>query len=174
MTGSGAGRLGAGSVVAPRDVSTCTLVGRPWRAHSGRVITNQPLTKSVLSAFNLVALTVVTWWVFLGLDNTRDVDPITGSTSGPYEAPQVIACVVVLIGLVVAGTIALSAWVAVIAVAIPFTATWAVWAKANDDSGLWVIGVVMVLIGTVCGGTLVATVTAFLRPRKDKGARPTA
>lgn len=47
-----------------------------------------------------------TWWA-LGRDTTREVDAATGAVTGPYEAPQVITCVVVLVGLVVVGVLAL-------------------------------------------------------------------
>ncbi len=131
--------------------------------------TNRTPVRSLLTAFGLAALSVGTWWLFLGMDTTRDVDPVTGSTTGPYEAPQVIGCAVVLAGLVAVGTSALPAWLAVAAVALPFTAAWSVQAATSDDSGLWVIGGALVLIGTVGGGALVAALTRALRRRT--GAR---
>ena len=119
-----------------------------------------------LATFTLVAMTVVTWWT-LGRDTTQDVDPVTGSVTGPYEAPQVIACVVVLIGLVVIGALVLPAWLAVLGVALPFTAAWTIQAAASDDSGLWAVGAVLVLVGTLGGGTVVAAITRGLV--RDRG-----
>jgi hypothetical protein len=118
-----------------------------------------------LATFTLVALTIATWWA-LGRDTTRELDPATGSVTGPYEATQVIACVVVLIGLVVIGTLVLPAWLAVLGVALPFTAAWTIQASSSDDSGLWAVGAVLVLIGTLGGGTVVAAITrALVRDR---------
>lgn len=114
-----------------------------------------------LATFIIAALTTATWWT-LGRDTTYDVDPVTGSVSGPYEAPQVIACVVVLVGLVVVGALVLPAWLAVLAVALPFTAAWTIHAASTDDSGLWAVGAILVLLGTLVGGTVVAAVTRGL------------
>ena len=91
---------------------------------------------TALATIVLVGLTTATWWVFLGWDTVRDVDPATGSVSGPYGAPQVIGCVVVLVGLVAVGTLMLPAWLAVLGVAFPFTAAWTAQAASSDDSGL--------------------------------------
>ena len=121
---------------------------------------------TALITFVVAALTTATWWT-LGRDTTRDVDPVTGNVTGPYEAPQVIACVVVLVGLVVNGALVLPAWLAVLAVSLPFTAAWTIQASSTDDSGLWVIGAVLVLVGTLVGGTIVAAVTRGLVRNRD-------
>jgi hypothetical protein len=114
-----------------------------------------------LVTFVIAALTTATWWT-LGRDTTHEVDPATGAVSGPYEAPQVIACAVVLVALVVVGALVLPAWLAVLGVSLPFTAAWTLHAASTDDSGLWVIGAVLVLVGTLVGGTVVTAVTRRL------------
>ncbi|WP_129789916.1 hypothetical protein [Promicromonospora panici] len=116
---------------------------------------------AALVTFIIAALTTATWWT-LGRDTTRDIDPATGDVTGPYEAPQVIACVVVLVGLVVIGALLLPAWLAVLAVSLPFSAAWTIQASSTDDSGLWAVGAVLVLIGTLVGGAIVAAVTRGL------------
>lgn len=119
-----------------------------------------------LTTLTVVVLTVVAWWIFLGRDVVRDVDPATGNVTGPYEAPQVIACVLVLAALVVVGTLSAPAWAAVLAVAVPFTAAWTIQAQATDDSGLWAVGALLVLLGTLAGGTVVALVTRVVERRR--------
>jgi hypothetical protein len=114
-----------------------------------------------LVTFVVAALTTATWWT-LGRDTTRDVDAATGDVSGPYETPQVIACVVVLVALVVVGALVLPAWLAVLAVSLPFSAAWTIHAASNDDSGLWAVGAILVLLGTLVGGTVVTAVTRRL------------
>jgi hypothetical protein len=118
-------------------------------------------------AFVLALLAVVCWWAFLGWDTTYDVDPVTGSTTGPYGVPQVAGCVLVLVALTAAGASKLPAWLAVAAVALPFTAAWSAWAARHDASGLWAVGAALVLIGTVAGGGLVAAVTRFVLKRRS-------
>jgi hypothetical protein len=132
--------------------------------HNGDIMRNNYLT--ALVTFIIVALTTATWWT-LGRDTTRDVDPATGAVTGPYEAPQVIACVVVLVALLVVGALLLPAWIAVLAVGLPFTAAWTIQASSTDDSGLWVVGATLVLIGTLVGGTIVAAVTRGLVRNRD-------
>jgi len=126
---------------------------------------------TALATFTLAALSVATWWT-LGQDATQHVDPATGDASGPYGPVQVIACVVALVALVVIGTVLLPAWLAVLGVALPFTAAWSYQAAATDDSGLWAVGAVLVLLGTLVGGTVVAAVTRRLvrsRPGRRSG-----
>ncbi|MEV0893294.1 hypothetical protein [Promicromonospora sp. NPDC050262] len=124
-----------------------------------------------LTMLALVVLTVAAWWIFLGRDTVRDVDPATGAVTGPYEAPQVVACALVLVALVVVGALTVPAWVAVLAVALPFTVAWTVQAASDDDSGLWAVGALLVLVGTLAGGAVVAAVTrAVARGRASRGA----
>nr|BFF16606.1 hypothetical protein GCM10025730_01270 [Promicromonospora thailandica] len=56
---------------------------------------------------------------------------------------------VALVGLVVIGSVLLPAWLAVLGVALPFTAAWTVEAASSDDSGLWAVGAILVLVGTL-------------------------
>jgi hypothetical protein len=119
-----------------------------------------------LTTLTVVVLTVVAWWIFLGRDVVREVDPATGNVTGPYEAPQEIACVLVLAALVVVGTLSAPAWAAVLAVAVPFTAAWTIQAQATDDSGLWAVGALLVLLGTLAGGAVVAVVTRVVERRR--------
>ncbi len=129
-------------------------------------MTTRKKPNPTLTTLTVVVLTVVAWWIFLGRDVVREVDPATGNVTGPYGAPQVIACVLVLIALVVVGTLAAPAWVAVLAVAVPFTAAWTIQAQATDDSGLWAVGAVLVLVGTLAGGAVVAVLTRLVARRR--------
>ncbi|MEU4388611.1 hypothetical protein [Promicromonospora sp. NPDC023805] len=114
-----------------------------------------------LATLVIAALTTATWWT-LGRDTTGEVDAATGSVTGPYEAPQVIACVVVLVGLAVIAALVLPAWLAVLAVSLPFTAAWTLHASSTDDSGLWAVGAILVLVGTLVGSIVVTAVTRRL------------
>jgi hypothetical protein len=109
----------------------------------------------------LAALTVSTWWVFLGSDTTYQYDS-DGVASGPYQAPQVVACVVVLALLTVVGALLLPAWAAVVTVTVVFTVAWSLDAGSHDLTGLWAIGALEVLAGTLIGSGLVAFLTRIL------------
>ncbi|MFI6423431.1 hypothetical protein [Promicromonospora sp. NPDC050880] len=123
-----------------------------------------------LATFTLVVLSVTTWWA-LGQDTTQDVDPVTGAVTGPYGTVQVVACVVALVGLVVIGSLLVPAWLAVLGVALPFTTAWTIQAAASDDSGLWAVGAILVLVGTLGGGTIVAAITRRLVRDRDGRTR---
>lgn len=130
------------------------------------MVQNRYLT--ALATLVIVALTTATWWT-LGRDTSYEVDPATGSVTGPYEAPQVIACVVVLVGLVVVAALVLPAWLAVLVVSLPFTGAWTIHAASNDDSGLWAVGAILLLVGTLVGATIVTAVTRRLvRDRRTR------
>lgn len=101
------------------------------------------------------------WAAFLGWDTQGWVEGT--STKGPYTAPQVVAFVVVLAGAVTL----LSRWRNPFAVAtgvtagvwVPFTVT----AARSDDSGLWAVGSLFLLVGMVMGTTCAATLGYGLR-----------
>ena len=109
----------------------------------------------------LAALTVSTWWVFLGSDTSYQYDA-DGIASGPYQAPQVIACVAVLAMLTVVGTLLLPAWAAAPTVTVAFSLAWSIDAGAHDRTGLWAVGAFEVLVGVLIGSGLVAFLTASL------------
>jgi nitrate reductase gamma subunit len=53
--------------------------------------------------------------------------------------------------------------------AVTFTVAWSAWAARTDGSGLWAVGVILVLIGTAAGATVVAGAGHLIHRR-----RPTA
>jgi hypothetical protein len=106
------------------------------------------------------------WAAWLGWDQHRDARP-DGSTTGPYEAWQVIGLVATLLAPV--------AWAAYRrhVVAAVFGPTAGLTAAAfhdwsDDGSGLFVIGVGLVLVGTLAATTAVAAVVAAV----TRGSRP--
>ncbi len=103
----------------------------------------------------LAALVVATWWLFLGRDTTYQRDS-SGQMSGPYEAPQILWCVVVLALLAAAGTLLLPDWAVIGTVSLAFTAAWSINASSKDVTGLWPVGAIGVLLGSSCLAGLVA------------------
>ncbi|BCJ54934.1 hypothetical protein Asp14428_64090 [Actinoplanes sp. NBRC 14428] len=123
----------------------------------------RPLTGALV----LAAATVLTWLVFLGGDTEKDVDPVTLVESGPYTVPQVAGCLLTLVVLLVLAVVAgVPRWYAAAAMTLAFSLAWTVQAAMADDSGLFVIGGVLVALGMAAGTVVVAVATdAVLRPR---------
>lgn len=131
-------------------------------------ITDGRVRGTAATVLGLAAATVATWWLWLGRDTTYQVDPVTGVASGPYEAWQVIGCVLCLAALAVAAGLIIQPWLVVPAMAVPFTAAWSV-AASGDESGLWPVGAMLILIG-MTGGSAVLSTSAWLL-RRHLGTR---
>ncbi|MEV4119982.1 hypothetical protein [Micromonospora sp. NPDC049645] len=113
-------------------------------------------TRALLGVLFLAAATVGTWLLWLGWDDEYTVDAQTGASSGPYEAWQVIGCVLTLVLLAALAGTRLSPWLAAAVMTVAFTAVWSWRAASTDDSGLWVVGGILVLVGMAVGSALVS------------------
>jgi hypothetical protein len=60
-------------------------------------------------------------------------------------------------------------WLVVLVVPLSSTAAWAVVARASDDSGLWAVGAVLVLLGTLGAAAVLVPLGVALR---GAGAAP--
>lgn len=111
--------------------------------------------KQALYVFLSVTSSALLWMAWLGWDTAYDVDPVTGSSTGPYEAWQVIgfaACVAVQAVLL---RRYLRWWLAAASVSAGITAAAAV-SFSGDDSGLAVVGLVLILLGSLAGTSAVS------------------
>ena len=88
------------------------------------------------------------WFVWFGWDDV------------PYDVWQVIGCgACVVVGSIAAlararrGVVLLAA-----AATVGFAVPWGAYAASTDDSGLWVVGLVMLLVGAFVGLVVVLTV----------------
>ena len=114
------------------------------------------------------AAAVGTWAAWLGWETGYRTDPVTGAVSGPYSVGQVVACAGTLLLLaVVAGRAAPPWWVAP-AVTIGFTAAWTMHAAGTDDSGLYGVGTLMLLVGLGTASALVCTAAWLLGRRRRR------
>lgn len=119
----------------------------------------------VLRTAALAVLAAACWFAWLAWDTTYQVDPATGVASGPYEAWQVLGCVLSLAVAVVIGTAVLGGRVTVVVTTLAFTFAWSVTAS-SDGSGLWLVGALLVLVGVAVGASVVAAVTAAVLHRR--------
>lgn len=127
-------------------------------------------TRRLLGAVVLAVLAASCWWGWMAWDRSYRVDPATGETSGPYEAWQVVGCVLCLVMVCVVATKHLPVWVVVPVTTAAFTGAWSWTASGVDSSGLWLVGAVLVLIGTAIGAALVSGVTAMVRCGRSRQA----
>ena len=107
--------------------------------------------REVLMLALLAAAAALTCWIWLGHDTV-------------YQSWQVIGCgtVFLLLG-VLAGLRTRWRILAVAVMALSFTVAWSIPASSDDDTGLWGVGAIMVLIGSAFGATLAIMVGRSLR-----------
>jgi hypothetical protein len=117
-------------------------------------------------ALAVAVLSALLWFAWMGWDTQYQIDPVTQVASGPYEAWQVIGCVVsllvLLVGALLAGVRAL--WASA-ALTLAFTAAWTATAAADDETGLYGVGAILVLVGLSAGTAVVSLVVLGLRRR---------
>lgn len=118
----------------------------------------------------LALLTASCWWGWMAWDHSYEIDPATGASSGPYQAWQVIGCVVCLAGLGVTATVRLPAWLVVPIMPAAFTAAWSWTVTRADGTGLWGVGALLLFIGMLVGTGIVSGLTVAARTSKTPGA----
>lgn len=101
------------------------------------------------------------WFGWMGWDQEYWVDPDTGMEHGPYRAWQVIGCGVTLVALAV-WTSRSRFWPTVLLLPPSFTLAWSVTAS-EDDTGLWLVGAIMVAIGSTVGTLIVLGATRLVK-----------
>jgi hypothetical protein len=111
-------------------------------------------------------VSLAVWAAWLGWDQHRDVHP-DGTTTGPYEAWQVIGLVLTL--LVPVCWAASRGYVAgaVLGTTLGLTVA-AYYDWSGDSSGLFMVGVALVMAGSL---VLTAAVSAVIRFAKRDGRR---
>ncbi|MEU3425370.1 hypothetical protein [Streptomyces gardneri] len=125
----------------------------------------QRRTFQVWAGVALAAVALAAWTAWLGWDQHRDVHP-DGSTTGPYEAWQVVGLGLTLLapvcwaafrGYAVAGVVGTTAGLTV--------AAFYDW--SDDASGLFVIGTILVMIGTLAVTSAVALLATALKRKGE-------
>ncbi len=127
-----------------------------------------PVTDMVRGGL-LAALAAGTWFGWLGWDHEYQVDPASQVASGPYEAWQVGGAALCLVIVLVGGLVArVRPSLAGAAVTLGFTVPWTVDAARTDDTGLYVVGALFLLVGLAAGCAVVAAVTLTLLRRRTR------
>jgi len=118
---------------------------------------------------------VATWAAWLAWESGYRTDPATGAVSGPYAGWQVAGCVLTLVLVAAVAGWWAPPWFVAPAVTLAFTAAWAARAAATDDTGLFAVGAVFLLVGLGTGSALVCTIAWLVhrhRHRHRRGAAP--
>lgn len=116
-----------------------------------------------LATLALAGIAMAAWAAWLGWDQHRDVHP-DGSTTGPYAAWQVIGLVLTLVAPVCWAASRRYTVAAVFGTTAGLTVATA-YDWSDDASGLFVIGVAMVAIGSLAVTGLLTLVTTAVSKR---------
>ena len=119
--------------------------------------------RSVIAIVLLAAATAGCWAAWLAWETGYTTDAATGATSGPYSWWQVAGCALTLAVLAAVAARRLSPLVIVPVMAVTFTAAWSVDASASDETGMWGVGAILVLVGTAVGAAVVSGLSLLLR-----------
>jgi hypothetical protein len=120
--------------------------------------------RSLAGAVVLAAATALTWYLWLGRDTEYQFDA-NGVASGPYTTGQVAGCVLTLLVLLVAAVLlGVRPLIAAAAMTLAFTVAWTAQAS-SDETGLFLVGAIMVFVGCAAGTSVVALATHAIRRR---------
>jgi peptidoglycan/LPS O-acetylase OafA/YrhL len=117
------------------------------------------------AAAALAVFAATMWFAWLGWDDEYYL--VDGVAQGPYRAWQVVGCgLSICLAAVVAlawarrGAVLLAA-----AATVGFAIPWGVHAGSTDETGLWVVGLMMLLGGSFVGLVVVLTVCQLVLRR---------
>lgn len=116
----------------------------------------QSLISRIPVALALAVFAAAMWFVWFGWDDV------------PYDVWQVLGCGLCVVAGSVAALVRAGKGVLLLAAAatVGFAVPWAAYASSSDDSGLWVVGLVLLLAGSFLGLMLVLTVASLVRRRR--------
>lgn len=123
------------------------------------------LVPQLMAILALAVMTLAVWAAWLGWDQHRDVHP-DGSETGPYEAWQVIGLVLTLLAPVYWAASRRYIAGAVLGVTGGLTAA-AYYDWSDDSSGLFMVGVGMVMVGSLVVTGVVSAVIASVKTSAD-------
>lgn len=122
------------------------------------------ISRLLLTAVVLALFAAAMWFAWLGWDHTYY--EVKGVAQGPYRAWQVIGCSLTIVTATVLAyrqaPRALAIFVLVVAADVGFAVPWAIDASSADGTGLWAVGLFLLVIGSGVGLTSVLAVTHML------------
>ena len=124
------------------------------------------------TAVLLALFTAATWFAWLGWDH--QYYEVGGVAQGPYRPWQVLGCGATVVAATVLAYVRVRGVLALFVLAaagiVGFAVPWARDAGASDDTGLWMVGLFMLVIGGGVGLLMVLTVTYGVLVSRGPGA----
>lgn len=116
----------------------------------------------IVTLFSVAAVVAaLNWAAWLGWDQRYDLHP-DGSVTGPYETWQIVGMALVLGAGVIVATFRRHQVVTVLGLTAG-TGTAIIYDWSDDDSGLWLIGAGLAILGTALILSAVAAIAHALR-----------
>ncbi|WP_374455483.1 hypothetical protein [Nocardioides sp.] len=121
------------------------------------------------AVLGLVLLATAMWFAWLGWDD--DYYEVDGVAQGPYRAWQVVGCGLAICAAAVVARVWAGRGAVLLAAAatVGFAVPWSVHAASTDESGLWAVGAVFLLVGSFVGLVVVLTVTELVLRARRRG-----
>jgi hypothetical protein len=129
--------------------------------------------RALLVCGGVALATVVCWYAWLGHDTTSDPDA-SWRQPGPYTYPQVAGCVLTLVVIGVGAVrLRMRPWLVTITMTTAFVVPWTVQAESTDDSGLFMVGALFLVVG-MGAATLIGSHLAWaaLHRRRRSAVEP--
>lgn len=139
----------------------------PDQPAAARGRTRRHTARLVATAVALALFAAAMWFAWLGWDD--DYYLVDGVPQGPYRAWQVLGCgVSIAAAAVLASLRATGTWAVVVlaaAAVLGFAVPWSMDAASTDDSGLWVVGLVFLVVGGGIGLLVLMAITGAVSTR---------
>ena len=118
----------------------------------------------LIGILSVATCAALSWFAWMGWDTRYQIDPITQVARGPYEAWQVIGCALSLVVLFVGALlVGVRPFRASIALTVAFTAAWTMTAAPADETGMYGVGMIMLLVGLAAATTVTSFVVLGIR-----------
>lgn len=131
----------------------------------------RPLAHQAALVALFAALSAGLWFSWFAWDTEYQYNVATAEMSGPYAVWQGVGAF--LCGVVVVGFAYRVLYFPVALLVLPasFTIAWVTTASAQDSSGLWAVGMILVAFGTTAGTAMMLGVAAAIgkAPRGNWG-----
>ncbi|KNC18783.1 hypothetical protein AC792_10195 [Arthrobacter sp. RIT-PI-e] len=119
-----------------------------------------PPLQQLLLVIVMVLLSAGLWYGWFAWDTEYYLDASTGEMAGPYRVWQGVGAFLCGIVVMIVAYRTLHIGVALVVLPASFTLAWISTAAADDVTGLWMVGAIMVAVGSFLGAAVLLSLTA--------------